>query len=85
MAPQFFESGKVAIEVAMHNFTCWDPIEPGKSYQVPLLGQVCQQLQSVLNFKNLLTFLFANYAFLLTQKSFFETVTFFPSFSFNHF
>lgn len=40
MAPQYFESGKVAIEVAMHNFTCWEPIVPGKSYQVPLLGQV---------------------------------------------
>ena len=39
IAPQFFESGKVAIEVAMHNFTCWEPIVPGKSYQVPLLGQ----------------------------------------------
>ena len=37
---QFFESGKVAIEVALHNFGSWGAIVPGKSYQVPLLGQV---------------------------------------------
>lgn len=40
VAPQFFESGRVAVEVAMHNFTCWGEVVPGKSYQVPLLGQV---------------------------------------------
>jgi len=40
VAPQFYESGQVAVEVAMHNFTSWGTPEPGKSYQVPLLGQV---------------------------------------------
>ena len=40
LAPSYFDSDQVAIEVAMHNFTCWGTIVPGKSYQVPLLGQV---------------------------------------------